>query len=1362
MLPRLRFGTLLSCLLLASCALSARGQSTFSNPRRIPTTVDPARVTVGDLNNDGRPDIIWSDLTTSPVTLHVLLDGPGEIYTSAPSLNVPSATSSPSLPHCIVTDVNNDKLPDLVCGLQDLTTAELVIFNGNGDGTFRSPVTVSLPPGAAYYGTPTPVPFPLGDVNGDGIPDILLADFTSAGADLWVMVADGHNGFQPHAIASSYLRYGIYGHIAQLADVNGDGIPDLLFDSGPSVALGHGDGTFDPLRSYNFVSNSECMFADFDGDGHLDAACSSISSNQQVKYFVLHGNTDGSFNAPLTQTSVSVPGSDLIDAVADLNGDGRPDLIVSGGIYITPLFTSPNLSFTAGESFVGGRNSSFPSQLGTAATVDLNGDGLLDSISVGHLGLEIAYGQTGGSFASATAPNVGVFTDVAAAGDFDGDGIPDIVTAGAPSLYFSHGKGDGTFGPAVALPRPADNASFDAPGGLTCPSCVNDLLMAGDFDGDGKQDILAYGSPLVYEEDLYFFRGNGDGTFQTPVKVPSTGTMVSFGIVSDHDVVDLATNGHNELLHISDNSVNPPTLGCYTLQNGSTLSGSSLTMPAESYGTFTYDDVPPVAADFAHRGLKDAVTAAQGFVYIVPSTGVCTFNAAGILKLAIPPVAGAAGQQTWAVAAGDFDGDGNQDIALLLQLSGSGTFSVPYTNLGSVVLLYYGRGDGTFSAPVTATHLAPLYGSLTAVDLNGDGRSDLIVRSSPLIGLGGAYQPPNPSIPNISVLYGQANRTLGPEVPFAQGTFGFSMSVADFNHDGFPDLLFGNGSNFVSVLLSMPQPTVTGTVTASPEPSVVGNQFTLTATLRLSSGIGLLSGPMSFSVDNSPVGQASLSGNVATLSVPGTFAVGQHTLSATWPGDSTYSATTLTGTHTVTALPLAITLSAAPNPAFVQQAITLSVDFPGAPNTFPGTLTFLDGTAPLGSTQPSTTGYSLTLPSLAAGTHTLTATYSGDATFAPATSNSVIEVINLWPSTSDLSPLTPSTYGAPLTLSASVSPASTPAHGTPSGSVVFTDTTTNTAVAASALSSTASASATLNALSAGTHTFTCTYSGDTIYAASACAPRSLTVAPASTTIALSAAPNPAYTNQTVSLTATVTSSTGVAPTGTVAFFDGASTAPLGSSPVGSGGIATLPYTGFTVGTHPLTAVYTPSANFITSTSAAFNEIILPSDFAIALNPPAVSVSAGSTATVGVQLSSLGNFAGPLSLTLGTLPPVATGKLTPASVTLTAGGTASSTLTITTAQHVEATVPSRPGSRNTPAILVALTLLPLAVRRRRRRHLRSLLLAVLAAVLLTSATGCFHSAFTVDVVAGGSYPITVTATDSAGTSHSAVLILNVTP
>jgi uncharacterized protein (TIGR03437 family) len=285
-----------------------------------------------------------------------------------------------------------------------------------------------------------------------------------------------------------------------VGDFNRDGKADIAtVNSGTndvSVLLGNGDGTFRAAVSYPLALSlaayeSWLQVADFNGDGIPDLLATGVNSMNASVVSVLLGKGDGTFQILPPQLTGLPPIT--IPPIADLNLDGKPDLVCVANFAVTVLLGNGDGTFQAPVNL--------PTNFGGfGATGDLNGDGIPDLVlQTGSSGISVSLGNGDGTFQSAiNNPNTGVDAFDFVIGDFDGDGIPDVVsnTLGYPmGLAFWKGNGDGT----LQLPVVSASSLFENP------------LLAGDFNGDGILDIAGPG--------LNIFFGNGDGTFQNAVQV---------------------------------------------------------------------------------------------------------------------------------------------------------------------------------------------------------------------------------------------------------------------------------------------------------------------------------------------------------------------------------------------------------------------------------------------------------------------------------------------------------------------------------------------------------------------------------------------------------------------------------------------------------------------------------------------------------------------------------------------------------------------------------------------------------------------------------------------------------------------------
>jgi hypothetical protein len=168
---------------------------------------------------------------------------------------------------------------------------------------------------------------------------------------------------------------------------------------------------------------------------------------------------------------------------------------------------------------------------------------------------------------------------------------------------------------------------------------------------------------------------------------------------------------------------------------------------------------------------------------------------------------------------------------------------------------------------------------------------------------------------------------------------------------------------------------------------------------------------------------------------------------------------------------------------------------------------------------------------------------------------------------------------------------------TPSGTVTFVDTTTNTVLGTATVSgsgTTGTATLAASTMAVGTHTIVATYDGDTDFAAGPQSNQVLhTVTKSASILVLSASDNPSKFGQSVTFKATITSATGGGlPTGTVNFFDGGTL--IGTGTVDAAGVAKFTSTALPVGTHTITASYTGDSNFKPSNVGSLSQEVKPS------------------------------------------------------------------------------------------------------------------------------------------------------------------------
>jgi hypothetical protein len=333
--------------------------------------VRPCSVATADFNGDGKPDLAVGNCGSHDITV-LLGDGAGGFR---PAIGSPLKVGGSSF---VVADFNGDGKADLAVGSN--TSKDVTVLLGDGAGGFRvaagSPITVA--------GLPANVT--AADLNGDGKVDLVVP--FAATPRVTILLGDGSGRFAPApgsplAIAGRYPLSAV-----AVADFNGDGKVDLAgVDSESdriSILLGDGAGGFSAGTTVRALL---LAVADFNGDGHPDLAVANIAPDQvTLEARVLLGNGTGGFRPP-AGTPIVVGPSEALAAVADFNGDHRPDLAVanrSSGVSILLGNGAGGLRPAVDSPFAA------PSS-GTIVAADLNGDGKADLALTGDEGLTILW-----------------------------------------------------------------------------------------------------------------------------------------------------------------------------------------------------------------------------------------------------------------------------------------------------------------------------------------------------------------------------------------------------------------------------------------------------------------------------------------------------------------------------------------------------------------------------------------------------------------------------------------------------------------------------------------------------------------------------------------------------------------------------------------------------------------------------------------------------------------------------------------------------------------------------------------------------------------------------------------------------------
>ncbi|MFI1538649.1 Ig-like domain-containing protein, partial [Streptomyces anandii] len=303
-------------------------------------------------------------------------------------------------------------------------------------------------------------------------------------------------------------------------------------------------------------------------------------------------------------------------------------------------------------------------------------------------------------------------------------------------------------------------------------------------------------------------------------------------------------------------------------------------------------------------------------------------------------------------------------------------------------------------------------------------------------------------------------------------------------------------------------PTTSTLVSTSPDPSVVGQPVTLTATI-LPHGAGTPTGTVTFVVSGGPTLTAPVVGGTATATA-NNLSAGNHTVTAVYGGDANFTGSTGSTIQAVTKAFTQTTVASSPDPSAFGQTVTITATVtPIAPGsgTPTGTVTFtITGgptlTAPLvGGTATVSTN------TLSVGSHTIVATYGGDTSYISSSATDTHTVQSKGATTTSVSSSPdPSVVGQPVTFTATVAPVA-PASGTPTGTVTFAFGDGTPSVTVPLAGGTATTTHAYTTAAGSPFTVTATYGGNANFAGSS-GSDTQTVNQAGTSTTVSSSPDP--------------------------------------------------------------------------------------------------------------------------------------------------------------------------------------------------------------------------------------------------------------
>jgi hypothetical protein len=761
---------------------NATASASFAAQQTFAVGSQPRSVAVADFNGDGRPDLAVANQGDDTVSVLLNTTAPGS---ATPSFSTQTTFSVGAAPYAVaVGDINGDGRPDLaVTNSSDQTVSGLL------NTTVPGAATASFAPQQTFASGGTFVT--LGDVNGDGHPDLIT--LSSVLGSVAVLL----NTTAPGATTASFTSpqsfdTGVSPFSVTLGDLNGDGRPDLVVgndNTSPTVAVlvnttapGSTSASFAAAQTLAAGADpSSVTVGDVNGDGRLDLAVANANDN--TISVLLNTSAPGATTISFAPQQTFATGLRPVSVVfADVNGDGRPDLVAVDflGSYASILLdaTAPGAStptFLSQQTFPAGTQ-----PLGVAVG-DFNGHGLPDLVVANELDNNVSVLlntlvpiTNPASFAPQQTFAAGMSPQAVTLADVNGDGLRDLIVANAQ---------DDTVSVLLNTTAPgAATASFAAQQTFAVGNRPESVIVA-DVNRDGLPDLVVADS----QDNALSVLINTTAPGATVASFAAQQTFATGISPSAVTVADVNSDGAPDLLvaNAADNTVS-------VLLN-TTAPGAAVPSFATQQ-TFATGAAPSslAAADVNGDGLVDLIVAnaADDTVSVLLNT-----TAPGAATPAF------AAQQTFAtgtspnsVAVADFNGDGLPDVVVANSFDNTVSVLLNMTAPGAAVV--------SFAAQQTfATGTSPV--SVAVADVNADSRPDLLVV--------------NAADDSVSVLLnstavGAVTASFAAQQTFATGINPAALALGDINGDGLPDLFVVNIDDAtVSALLNSQTPfTITG------------------------------------------------------------------------------------------------------------------------------------------------------------------------------------------------------------------------------------------------------------------------------------------------------------------------------------------------------------------------------------------------------------------------------------------------------------------------------------------------------------------------------------------------------------------------
>ncbi len=555
--------------------LMGNGDGTFGAGTLYSVAGLPTSLAVADFNGDGHLDVTVGVMANGDIVPWlVMFPGNGSGGLGTPVTFTGSTISGPDITSIVAGDLNGDGKPDIVA----ISNSAIEVFLNQGNGSFAAGQAIGGTgdfDAIALGDMDEDHCLDLISVTGRGLGHVGKGncDGTFQAYSSWTVFGTGTIGFGLQAAdmnGDGHLDVITSGATSTESGENPNSRVNLV-----AVLVGDGTGNVGAPKVYRGGAGMYSVaVVDLNNDGHLDAITADQDSDSATVYL---NNGSGGFGDPSggylgyninnQQGTLQTEASNFVSL--DVNGDHKPDLVmmeypqtIGDPWQIAVMLNDGTGHFGAPVRSSTGLTSELP--LGDFVFGDFRNTGRMDFLSVGSGlgGPSICFARNNGdgTFATPTITTPPFATGIIATGDFNGDGKLDFAltsgsggTNGNTELIIFLGNGDGTF-------TPGSITTFDS--NTAGPS----LIFSGDFNHDGKTDLLVWDSNNTVgpgtQHRLFELLGNGNGTFGAPTIVnPNLGPFALVDVNHDGqpDIVELAEPADIITSPVTD----PPTFNIY-------------------------------------------------------------------------------------------------------------------------------------------------------------------------------------------------------------------------------------------------------------------------------------------------------------------------------------------------------------------------------------------------------------------------------------------------------------------------------------------------------------------------------------------------------------------------------------------------------------------------------------------------------------------------------------------------------------------------------------------------------------------------------------------------------------------------------